>query len=332
VRIAEMELINVYGTDVTAAKALVKFPDENPNPVFRLDWNGVVIYANPASRELLDGLHASLGATLPDPPQAPLLAAARSPQRDVVEVASHARRYSLLAIDVPEFSFINVYGTDVTAVRQLETLYAENQQLLLNVLPEPIAERLRRGEQLIADRFDDVSLLFADIVDFTRLSSGMTAVELVWLLNELFTVFDRLVDEAGLEKVKTIGDAYMIVGGMTAQRADHLEQLARMALSLDEAVGRIEPARRFGVRFRTGIHCGPVVAGVIGTRKFIYDVWGDTVNVASRMESTGVAGTIQVTGTVEERLRDRFRFVPRGVVDVKGKGPMTTYYLVGEGS
>jgi class 3 adenylate cyclase len=329
VRLADLGFTNVYGTDVTAGKALVKFPNENPNPVFRLAWDGVVAYANPASAELLAGLGASVGSTLPEAIHGPLLARARAGDRDSLEVESLARRYELLPVDVPEFGFVNVYGTDITAVRELENVSRENERLLLNVLPGPIAERIRGGERLIADRFDDVSLMFADIVEFTRLSSGMAAHDLVAILNEVFTVFDHLVDAAGVEKVKTIGDAYMVVGGMTERRSDHLERIATMALELGQAVESIDACRRLDIRFRVGIHCGPVVAGVIGTKKFIYDVWGDTVNLASRMESTGIPGRIQVSPIVEERLRNAFRFDPRGPTDVKGVGSMNTFFLLG---
>lgn len=328
VRVPDLGFLNVYGTDVTAARAIVKFPDQNPNPVFRLTWDGVLLYANRASRQLVEGLGWTIGAVLPDSILLPLLDGARAEERHTVEVVSGDRRYRLLPVDVPEFEFINVYGTDVTAAHELEAAYRENERLLLNILPEPVADRLRRGERPIADRFEDVSLLFADIVGFTSLSGGMAADELVSVLNEVFSVFDELVDNAGLEKVKTIGDAYMVVGGMSG-REDHLECLARMALSLGDSVQSIEAARHLGIEFRVGIHCGPVVAGVIGTRKFIYDVWGDTVNVASRMESTGVPGRIQVTAAVEARLRDGFTFEPRGLTDVRGKGPMPTFFLTG---
>jgi len=328
VRVPELGFLNVYGTDVTAARAVVKFPDQNPNPVFRLDWDGRLVYANPASRQLVEGLGWTIGAALPGTILDRLLGLARAGEGETLEVVSVDRRYRLLPVDVPEFGFINVYGTDITAVHELEAAYQENERLLLNILPEPVAVRLRAGERPIADRFDDVSLLFADIVGFTSLSGGMAADQLVSVLNEVFSVFDELVEGAGLEKVKTIGDAYMVVGGMSG-RVDHLDCLARMALSLGAAVQSIEAARSLGIEFRIGIHCGPVVAGVIGTRKFIYDVWGDTVNVASRMESTGVPGRIQVTAAVEERLRDAFQFEPRGMTDVRGKGPMATYFLTG---
>ncbi len=330
VRLRDLGFTNVYGTDVTAARAIVKFPDQNPNPVFRITWDGHVVYVNAAARDLIRGIGGAIGEVLPDDLREGLMNAVRGGQRDRVDLLSADRAYELLAVDVPEFGFINVYGTDVTAVRQLELLHRENTRLLLNILPEPIADRLRRGEQLIADRHDDVSLLFADIVDFTGISSRMDPAELVTTLNDVFSVFDGLVEASGLEKVKTIGDAYMIVGGMPVWEPDHLERMASLALALASEVDRQADGRGLGVRFRIGIHSGPVVAGVIGTKKFIYDVWGDTVNVASRMELTGEPGRIQVTAAVETRLRDRFELEPRGVFDVKGIGPMATYFLVGE--
>ncbi|MFL5777988.1 MAG: adenylate/guanylate cyclase domain-containing protein [Chloroflexota bacterium] len=329
VRLAELGFTNVYATDVSAEKAIVKFPDQNPNPVFRVTWDGSLVYANAASAELIAGLGAVVDQPLRGDVAEPLLAAARAGNRSTTEVASDGRRYELLPVDVPEFGFINVYGTDVTAVRQLELLNRENEALLLNVLPAPIADRLRAGEALIADRFDDVSLMFADIVDFTRLSAGMPPSDLVAVLNEVFTVFDGLVEMNELEKVKTIGDAYMVVGGMSDQRSDHLDRVATMAVELGPAVERIDACRNLGIEFRVGIACGPLVAGVIGTKKFIYDVWGDTVNVASRMESLSLPRRVQVTDVVESRLRSRFSFESRGVIDVKGKGPLETFFLVG---
>jgi class 3 adenylate cyclase len=330
VHLAELGFTNVYGTDVTAARAIVKFPDQNPNPVFRISWDGDIVYVNLAAEDLMRGIGGAVGGRLPSDLRDRLLDAIRTGRHERVDIESGGRAYDLLAVDVPEFEFINVYGTDVTAVRELEFAHRENTRLLLNILPEPIADRLRRGEQLIADRHDDVSLLFADIVGFTGMSSAMDPAELVTTLNDVFRVFDGLVDGSGVEKVKTIGDAYMIVGGMPVWQPDHLERMASLALRLVDQVGRHAAARGLDLRFRIGMHTGPVVAGVIGTKKFIYDVWGDTVNVASRMESTGEPSRIQVSGAVESRLRGRFDLVERGVVDVKGKGPMTTYFLVGE--
>ena len=322
--IGELGFTNIYGVDVTAERAIVKFPNQNPNPVFRMDRSGALIYANPASSGLIGGLGLRLGDSLP----AELHAALRRDGAEAVEVESGGRTYELVAIDVPEFGFLNVYGTDVTSERERARLAAENERLLLNILPEPIAQRLRGGEAIIADRFEDVTLMFADIVDFTRMSSRMSPSELVAVLNEVFTVFDGLVTEHGLEKVKTIGDSYMVVGGIPTWSEDHLERVASMALALAGSVAHIEQAAQLGIAFRIGIHCGPVVAGVIGTRKFIYDVWGDTVNVASRMESHGIPGRIQVTHAVRERLDGTFQFEPRGLVDVKGKGPLPTWFLL----
>jgi class 3 adenylate cyclase len=328
VPITDMNFTNLYGTDVTAERAIVKFPDQNPNPVFRIQWDGTLLYANPASAGLVAGLGLDVGSHLPADLADILLDRVRAADGVMVEVRAGTRTYALLPVDVPEFGFINVYGTDVTAVKERERLARENERLLLNILPSPIADRLREGEPLIADRFDDVTLMFADIVEFTRLSAGMSPQELVGVLNEVFTVFDGLVDRYGLEKVKTIGDAYMVVGGMPERSDDHPERVAAMALDLAESVGRIEAAMRLGITFRIGIHCGPVVAGVIGTRKFIYDVWGDTVNMASRMESLGVPGRVQVTHAMADRLAGSFDLEARGPIEVKGKGPTHTWFIL----
>jgi class 3 adenylate cyclase len=328
VPISDLNFTNLYGMDVTAERAIVKFPDQNPNPVFRMHWDGSLVYANPASAGLVDGLGLAIGSSLPLGLRESLLDRVRAADRVTVEVESGGLIYALLPVDVPEFGFINVYGTDITAVKERERLARENERLLLSILPGPIAERLREGEPLIADRFDDVTLMFADIVEFTRLSTTMSPQELVGVLNDVFTVFDGLVDRYGLEKVKTIGDAYMVVGGMSEPSDDHPERIADMALDLADAVGRIPAAVRLGMSFRIGIHCGPVVAGVIGRKKFIYDVWGDTVNMASRMESLGVPGRVQVTHAVAERLRGMFEIEARGLIDVKGKGPTPTYFLL----
>jgi len=329
VPIADLGFTNLYGMDVTAERAIVKFPDQNPNPVFRIDREGALVYANPASAPLIGGLELAVGDALPDELRGSLLAHAMAGDRGTVEIESAGRAYALLAVDVPEFRFINVYGTDVTAIKERERLARENERLLLNILPPPIAQRLRAGEPLIADRFDDVTLLFADIVEFTRLSARLSPSELVGVLNEVFSVFDELVERHGLEKIKTIGDAYLVVGGLSDASADHTARMAAMAVGLADAVGRIDAATRMGIDFRIGMHCGPIVAGVIGTRKFIYDVWGDTVNLASRMESLGVPGRVQVTHAVMSRLETTFEFEARGLIDVKGKGPMPTWFLVG---
>ncbi len=210
----------------------------------------------------------------------------------------------------------------------LDRLNRENQRLLLNVLPAPIADRLRKAPGIIAERFDDVSVLFADIVDFTALSTRLSAVELVDLLNRVFSAFDGLAEEHGLEKIKTIGDAYMVAGGLPEPRPDHLDAMARMALAMLASVQRRQ-AELGALSLRLGLHVGSVVAGVIGVRKFSYDIWGDTVNTASRLESHGVAGRVHVSDAVYTRLKARFAFTPRGTVDLKGRGPMSTYFLEG---
>ena len=207
----------------------------------------------------------------------------------------------------------------------------ETSELLLrNVLPTAIAERLKRTEGVIAEDLDEVTVLFADIEGFTRLSAGLPPDQLVRLLDRIFSSFDALADLEGLEKIKTIGDAYMVVGGAPVPRVDHAEAIARLALAMRDALAPIAVGPFEGLRMRIGIDTGPVVAGVIGTRKFSYDLWGDTVNTASRMESHGVPGEIQLTQRAAEALHEAFELSPRGPIDVKGKGPMETLFLVGE--
>jgi adenylate cyclase len=222
-------------------------------------------------------------------------------------------------------------GEAIRGRRLLQAEQERSEALLLNVLPAPIAARLKQGEGVIADRFPEVTVLFADLVDFTASSDRSSPERVVQVLAGLFTDFDRLAADHGLEKIKTIGDAYMVVGGLPEPRPDHAEAVAEMALAMREEAGRhLDPAGR-PLQVRIGIDSGPVVAGVIGTAKFSYDLWGDTVNMASRMESTGVPGCIQVTERTCRRLRGRYRLERRGPVQVKGKGELVTWYLVGRG-
>ena len=210
-------------------------------------------------------------------------------------------------------------------------LLAEQERsegLLLNVLPAPIADRLKRGEEPIADRSPEVTVLFADLVDFTASSDRSSPERVVQVLADLFTAFDRLAARHGLEKIKTVGDAYMVVGGLPNPRPDHAQAVADMALALREEVPRHLDPDGQPLAVRIGIDTGPVVAGVIGRRKFSYDLWGDTVNTASRMESRGVAGCIQVTERTYRRLRDGYCLERRGPVQVKGKGRLVTWFLV----
>ncbi|MGZ4142340.1 MAG: adenylate/guanylate cyclase domain-containing protein [Actinomycetota bacterium] len=205
---------------------------------------------------------------------------------------------------------------------------ARSEGLLLNVLPPSIASRLKASPQVIADAFPDVTVLFADIVNFTPLASRLPPEELVRLLDGLFTDFDELAERYGLEKIKTIGDAYMVAGGLPVERPDHAQAVAEMALGMNAAVANRGAVMGSEFALRIGIDTGPVVAGVIGRKKFIYDLWGDTVNTASRMESQGVSGRIHVTGRTRDRLATEYVFECRGEVDIKGKGPMTTYFLL----
>nr|WP_017717105.1 adenylate/guanylate cyclase domain-containing protein [Oscillatoria sp. PCC 10802] len=203
------------------------------------------------------------------------------------------------------------------------------ERLLLNILPEPIADRLKHDTGSIADSFEDVTVLFADIVGFTELSATITPTELVGLLNQIFSRFDRLAEKHALEKIKTIGDAYMVVGGLPVPRKDHAEAVAEMAIDMHEEIRRLSAETGQTFHIRVGINTGPVVAGVIGLKKFIYDLWGDTVNTASRMESHGIPGGIQVTDTTYQLLRHKYEFQKRGAIKVKGKGEMVTYLLTG---
>ena len=212
---------------------------------------------------------------------------------------------------------------------QIEIERDKSERLLLNVLPPSIAGRLKDRDATIADHHPEATVLFADLVDFTRLSQSMDADTLVRLLNDLFTRFDALTDARGLEKIKTIGDCYMAVGGVPQARADHCEAVAGLALDLVEEISRFNAGHATSLRLRIGMHTGEVVAGVIGRRKFNYDLWGDAVNTASRMESHGEPGRIHVSAAVFERLAGKFRFEPRGEIAVKGKGPMRTWFLVG---
>lgn len=212
--------------------------------------------------------------------------------------------------------------------RLLETEKEKSERLLLNVLPAQIAERLKRGEEVIADSFDGVTVLFADIVGFTSFTERVSPGHVIAMLNEVFSAFDGFADDEGLEKIKTIGDAYMVAGGVPEPRSDHAEAVAKVALRMRDYVAS-RASESGPLAARIGISTGPVVAGVIGRRKFSYDMWGDTVNMASRMEFHGVPGQIQVTPACYRRLRDGFELEKRGLIEVKGKGALETYFLKG---
>ena len=203
----------------------------------------------------------------------------------------------------------------------------KTEKLLLNILPETIAEQLKQSHDIIARDFECVTILFADIVGFTTLSGRLSPLELVDFLNQLFSDFDYLVEELGLEKIKTIGDAYMVASGLPEPRTDHAEAIANMALEMNKVINQVSLVYNENFKIRIGINTGKVVAGVIGKKRLIYDLWGDAVNIASRMESSGEPGKIQVTESTYKLLQNKYVFTKRGTVNVKGKGEMVTYWL-----
>ncbi|MBS0661827.1 MAG: response regulator [Verrucomicrobia bacterium] len=207
----------------------------------------------------------------------------------------------------------------------------KSERLLLNILPPAIADRLKQGEQTIAERYSDVSVLFADLVDFTTLVQNTTdPVELVGMLNDLFSRFDEVARTMGLEKIKTIGDCYLVVGGLPLPREDHPEAVASMALAMLDTLAAFNQERGLNLSLRLGLHVGPVVAGVIGHQKFAYDLWGATVNLASRLQTSGVPNRVLVSGEAGDRLRDKFRIVERGAIMCKGIGKVRTCFIDGK--
>jgi adenylate cyclase len=234
---------------------------------------------------------------------------------------------------------LNVIGTGAVAftllasfANQRNAALKESELLLMNILPRSIAERLKAATQTIADDFASASILFADVVDFTPLAQRLPAVEVVGILDHLFSHFDALVERHGLEKIKTIGDCYMAAAGVPNPSPDHARKAALLALDMRDAIATSAVAGHSGLELRIGINSGPVVAGVIGTKRFIYDLWGDAVNTASRMESQSTPGEIQITRATYDLLKDEFICRRRGTILVKGKGQMETWYLEGSRS
>jgi adenylate cyclase len=215
----------------------------------------------------------------------------------------------------------------ISAKQQVEEEHDKSERLLLNILPPPIAERLKQNEETIAESFDEVSVLFADIVGFTALSRHTSPHKLVDLLNTIFTRFDQLAVHHQLEKIKTIGDAYLVVGGLSVANPEHLHSIINMGLDMNNAINEVNALWNHDLSIRIGIDCGSVVAGVIGENKLIYDLWGDTVNTASRMESSGIKGHLQVTEAVYNNTYSFFNFQTRGNIEVKGIGAINTYIL-----
>ena len=280
---------------------------------------GAVVFDRPARAWLW--FAAYIGVSVASIAFAPLA------RPDAAERPGDARSV-LAALNIAGVSFV-AFTLLAAFARQREAAQRRVERLLLNILPDEIAERLQDEPGTLADHFEDVSVLFADVVDFTPLSSRLHPTELVDVLDQLFGEFDRLADEHGVEKIKTIGDCYMVAAGVPRPRPDHAHALALMALEMHECAARCLGDRDDGdLHLRIGISSGPVVAGVIGRRRFLYDLWGDTVNMASRMESHGVPGRIQITRATWERVRGDFRCERRGHVEVKGKGPVETWHLV----
>ena len=273
----------------------------------------------------------------------PVLVLTARPDQKLRALKAGAKDFVSKPFDLAEI-LLRVYNMLEIRLLQLKTkkLYEQvvaeqkvSERLLLNVLPQTIAKRLKRRSEiaagtfteLIADSFPEVTVLFADIVDFTKFSEGLSAEDLVDVLNDIFTRFDSIADARGLEKIKTIGDSYMAAAGLPVPVADHTERAAHMALDMLEVMDRYNEVNSRKLRVRIGISTGAAVAGVIGKRKFLYDLWGDVVNTASRMESHGVSGRIQVTDNTRQRLGESFSFEERGSIEVKGKGEMHTWFL-----
>ena len=225
-------------------------------------------------------------------------------------------------------AFHTMYRTIHQEIENRRQAELKSDTLLRNILPEPIAERLKQGERSIAERFDSATVLFADLVGFTTLAAELPPGQLVEILNQVFSSFDQLADRYNLEKIKTIGDAYMVVGGVPMTHSHcSVTAIAEMALAMLASLDTLNQTLNLNLELRIGIHHGPVVAGVIGLRKFIYDLWGDTVNIASRMESHGCPGQIQTTDAVYQVLSERYDFEERGTISIKGRGEMPTYWL-----
>ncbi|CAN5672033.1 hypothetical protein BH18ACT17_BH18ACT17_14650 [soil metagenome] len=255
----------------------------------------------------------------------PVLAIGEYPEEP--ETRRSGRRVFLVAFIIATLFTIPQSAMDLAAGYTRDLYQRRSDDLLHAILPDEIVPRLKAGSGTIADDIPEASVLFADVVDFTPMSAALSPAELVELLDDVFSCFDAFVEELGLEKIKTVGDAYMAAAGVPRPRADHAHAIAELALRIrdHEAANPVDGSR---LRFRIGINSGPVTAGVIGTRTFSYDLWGDTVNTASRMESSGVPGSIQITGATWELVRDAYVCESRGQVQVKGKSTMETYLLV----
>ena len=245
-------------------------------------------------------------------------------------IAAGANDFLTKPVDLQEVALRVGHAAHTKALfDQLQAEQEKAERLLLNTLPAPIAERMKRGETIIADQHPDVTVLVADLVGFTSLTAHIGPDQVVYLLNEIFSGFDGIAEKHGLEKIKTIGDAYMVAGGIPESRSDHAEAVAELALDLRQEIDKFNLAYNTAIQLRIGVSTGPVVAGVIGRRRFAYDLWGDTVNLACRLEALGQPGTIQVSQTTYLRLKHQYRFQDGGTLDVKGRGKESVYTLIG---
>ncbi|MDA0672684.1 MAG: response regulator [Cyanobacteria bacterium] len=266
--------------------------------------------------------------------QGQILAAESEVRRRDGSILWISENIRLVRDDQGEPQFFEGTVQDITSRRQAETELRQQRQqaerLLNSILPQKIARKLKQQTVTIAEKFNPVTVMFADLVDFTATSSHMPPEDLVSLLNQVFSKFDDLVDKLGLEKIKTIGDEYMVAAGLPEAMPDHAYRMAQLALEIQQVIKTFQTPAGVPLQLRIGLNSGPVVAGVIGQRKFAYDLWGDTVNVASRMESTSLPGLIQVSADTYGLLRKDFLLEPRGLIAVKGKGTMQTYWLMGK--
>ena len=284
------------------------------------------------TREFVRWFMASIGLVLMEAILQPWLRASNS-----IPPGAGAILWGLNSLIVCGIWFGNIFGLlrqRDTALQELHEEQVRSENLLLNVLPKKIADRLKREPGTIAEAHKAVTILFADIVGFTPLTSQLNPVEMIELLNKIYSEFDALSEKYQVEKIRTIGDNYMVASGVPESNEDHARNMARMALEMQAFADKLSIQNEHRIQFRIGIHSGPVIAGIVGRKKFQYDIWGDAVNTASRMESHGKAGKIQVSQTTYEMLKDEFVMKLRGTIDIKGKGPMKTWFLTGgkEGS
>jgi adenylate cyclase len=240
--------------------------------------------------------------------------------------------WTCLICNISVLLYEQLQKDEFAAKKEMELAQQKSERLLLNILPEMIASKLKQEQTTIADNFQNVSVLFADIVGFTELYCYTSPAESVELLNEIFAIFDNLAERHGIEKIKTIGDAYMAVSGLPIQRHNYAEAIANMAIDMQKAMQKFNQKNQLNCHIRIGISTGSVIAGVIGLKKFAYDLWGDTVNTVTRMESHGIADCIQLCQGTYQLLQDKYLFEERGIIKVKGKGEMMTYLLKGIGN